>query len=271
MTEHATFATTDGVRLAYAVDDFTDPWKRADTLVLLHAAMGNLDRFYAWVPVLARQVRVVRLDARGHGRSQTPGPESALTIDRLAQDVADLLDHLGVERAHVSGSSAGGYVAQALAIAHPERVDKLALFSSTPGLSHHAPGARVETWPTIVRARGVDGLLAETVAARVDPERVDPGFIRWMVAEARGMDREFTCRFLDAMVALDLADRVHEIKAPALVVVPGADTVNRRDGYEKLRRIPDHRWIVYEGLAHNITNAVPERCAGDLLAFLVGR
>jgi pimeloyl-ACP methyl ester carboxylesterase len=49
-----------------------------------------------------------------------------------------------------------------------------------------------------------------------------------------------------------------------------ADTVCSTEGYELLRRIPDHRWVVYDGQPHNITNAVPERCAADLRRFLVG-
>lgn len=63
---------------------------------------------------------------------------------------------------------------------------------------------------------------------------------------------------------------MHEIEAPTLVVVAGADTVCGTRGYDALRRIPDDRWVVYEGLPHNITNAVPERCATDLRRFLVG-
>lgn len=271
MSERATFTSSDGVRLAYAIDDFTDPWKPAETVLLLHALMSNLDRFYAWVPVLARHFRVVRVDARGHGGSEAPGPDSPVTIERLTQDVVELLDRLGVERAHVSGSSAGGYPAQWLAITRPARVAKLALFSTTPGFSYHTPGARVETWLPTIRAKGVDGLLGDTVAARVDPSKVDAGFIRWMLDQARGMDREFTCRFVDAMARLDIAGRLHEITAPTLVVVPGGDVVCRKDGYDALRRIPNHRWVVYEGLAHNITNGAPERCANDLKQFLLER
>jgi len=196
MSESRTFTTSDGVRLAYAVDDFTDPWKPAETVVLLHAAMSNLERFYAWVPVLARHLRVVRIDARGHGDSEAPGPDKALGIERLGRDVIELLDHLGLGRVHLSGSSAGGYAAQWLAITHPERVAKLALFSSTPGLAYARPEAGVPTWPATVRAKGVDGLLAETVAARVDPTRVDPGFIRWMVDE--GVDLEIRAAHFSA-------------------------------------------------------------------------
>jgi len=261
------FLTGDGVRLHYAADDFTDPWRSAPTVVLLHAAMGSLERFRAWLPALARDFRVVRLDTRGHGGSATPRPETELTIDRLARDVAELLDHLGVARAHVSGSSAGGYVAQHLAATRPERVARLALFSSAPGLSHST--VRLDDWLALVRARGAGGLLEATLAARVDPARVEPGFVRWMVDAAQPMDREFTCRFLTLMAGLDLSGRLGEIRAPTLVVEAGGDTVNTRAGYGLLRRIPNHEVVVYEGLPHNITNGAPERCASDLRRFLL--
>ena len=68
------FVASDGMRLAYVIDDFTDPWKRAPTLLLLHAAMGSARRYFAWVPKLAGDYRVVRLDLRGHGGSQMPRP-----------------------------------------------------------------------------------------------------------------------------------------------------------------------------------------------------
>ena len=84
------------------------------------------------------------------------------------------------------------------------------------------------------------------------------------------MDREFTARFLTAMAALDLSARLHEITAPSLIVVAGADTVCSAEGYALLRRIPDHRWVVYENQPHNITNGVPERCAEELRRFLLG-
>ena len=56
---------------------------------------GELKRLYAWVPRLARDFRVVRLDLRGHGGSQVPDDALPFTLDRLARDVVELLDHLG--------------------------------------------------------------------------------------------------------------------------------------------------------------------------------
>jgi len=64
-----TLTASDGLELRYEVDDYTDPWRNADTLLLVHAAMGSSRRFRAWVPHLARDFRVVRLDQRGHGES----------------------------------------------------------------------------------------------------------------------------------------------------------------------------------------------------------
>src|SRR5207302_5902737 len=72
MSAAHTFRASDGLSLAYYIDDFTDPWKTAPTLLLLHAAMGSARRYFAWVPHLARHYRVVRLDLRGHGNSPVP-------------------------------------------------------------------------------------------------------------------------------------------------------------------------------------------------------
>src|SRR5947207_14583796 len=110
------FRTSDGVGLAYYIDDYTDPWRQADTLLLLHAAVGHAKRFYAWVPGLCRHYRVVRLDLRGHGVSELPPESSRLDMDRLFADVTALLVHLRVEACHILGNSAGGYTAPYLAL-----------------------------------------------------------------------------------------------------------------------------------------------------------
>ena len=72
---------------------------------------------------LARHFTLIRFDARGHGESDVPpGPYE---IDDFGRDVLDLLDHLGIESAHVAGISLGGMTAMWLAIHAPERVDRI--------------------------------------------------------------------------------------------------------------------------------------------------
>ena len=64
--------------MSYVIDDYTDPWRKSEALVLLHAALGSSRRFYAWVPHLARDFRVVRMDMRGHGDSAAPAGDQLL-------------------------------------------------------------------------------------------------------------------------------------------------------------------------------------------------
>src|SRR5258706_6600946 len=128
-----TFITSDGVELAYYIDDFTDPWASAEPLLMLHPAMSSSRRYFSMVPGLARRFRVIRADTRGHGASQIPPANLPVNKERLTRDVCELLDHLKLPRVHILAASAGGYVGQQLAIHHPQRVKSLILFCSTPG------------------------------------------------------------------------------------------------------------------------------------------
>jgi 3-oxoadipate enol-lactonase len=69
------------------------------------------------------------MDLRGHGRSQFPPVDRALTLDRLVRDVRELMDHLGCARAHIVGNSAGGYLGQQLAM-EPRRASDCAIFAA---------------------------------------------------------------------------------------------------------------------------------------------
>ena len=81
------FKASDGLAIAYALDDYTDPWKPADTVILVHAAMGSSKRFYAWVPHLARESRVVRIDMRGGNRNFKPPFCISRTVSACAKVV----------------------------------------------------------------------------------------------------------------------------------------------------------------------------------------
>ena len=265
MTKAATFAASDGLSLAYDVDDFTDPWKPAPTLLLLHAAMGSAWRYFAWVPHLARDFRVIRLDLRGHGRSQVPSADARLTLDRLVLDVAELLDYLGVGEAHVVGNSAGVYLGQQLAMTRPERVRSLCLFGSTPGLKN----SQAPSWIPQIEAKGLRPFLAETIADRLPLDKVDPGLVEWFLDEAAKNDPAYIGKFVLLMARYDWSDQVGRIACPTLVVVPGAEPIGSTANYEPFRRhVKDVEMRVYDGLPHNICDAVPDRCAADVRDFL---
>jgi 3-oxoadipate enol-lactonase len=257
------FVTSDGLGLAYYIDDFTNPWGKAPTVLLLHAAMGNALRYFGWIPSLSRHYRVVRLDLRGHGASQIPPVDAELTLDRLVFDVVELLDHLGCAAAHLVGNSAGGYLGQQLAMTRPERVRSLCLFGSTPGLKN----SQAPSWIPQIEAKGLRGFLAETICDRL-PKDADPGFVKWFLDEAAKNDPAYIGKFVLLMASYDWSGEVARIRCPTLVVIPGAETVGSIANYAPFERLRDVERRVYDGLPHNICDAVPDRCAADVFEFL---
>src|SRR5690242_3405382 len=97
------------------------------TIVLGHGFGGSARNFRSQVRGLAPEFRVVRFDARGHARSETPAEAAAYVADAFVNDVGRVLDAAGADDAVVGGVSMGAGVALRFALAHPERVRGLVL------------------------------------------------------------------------------------------------------------------------------------------------
>ncbi|MDJ0381001.1 alpha/beta hydrolase [Streptomyces sp. G-G2] len=98
-----------------------------EALVLLHGGLGSGDMFTSLLPSLTKDRRVVLVDLQGHGRSHDT--DRPLRPELLADDVAALLKHLGLDRADVLGYSLGAEVALRIAFQHPDAVRRLVLIS----------------------------------------------------------------------------------------------------------------------------------------------
>lgn len=264
----AAFCTSDGLSLRYAVDDFTPPWQPPETVVLLHAAMGTHNRFRLWMPALLPKYRVVRWDMRGHGESDTPPEGGSLSVERLARDLIDMLDHLGLQQAHICGSSTGGIIGMYAAIHWPDRIRSLASYAAIPGLAPSTGHNDYGAWVDALTRDGVSGFLRRTIRQRFDPDRSEPGLIDWFIAESARNDPHFLARFVTMMSGGDFGARLPDIRCPTLFVVPSNDPVHSMENYAVLRAVPGHRFVVYEDRPHNITDAEPARCVADLRAFL---
>lgn len=124
-----TFATSDDAVLHY---EDSQGKSGAEPLLLLHGLTGTHDDWQHVfdLSVLAERARVIRPDARGHGRSINPS--GAFSFARCARDVVELLDHLAIERVRAVGMSLGAKTLLHLATTVPSRVSFMVLVSATP-------------------------------------------------------------------------------------------------------------------------------------------
>jgi pimeloyl-ACP methyl ester carboxylesterase len=118
------YVDVNGVHMYY------ETYGAGTPLVLLHGGMLSIRlNFAGLIPALALKHRVIGVELQGHGR--TADIEREITPAGMASDVVGLLDHLGIDRAHVLGHSMGGAVAIELAVSHPDRVRRVVPISAS--------------------------------------------------------------------------------------------------------------------------------------------
>lgn len=123
--------TSNGMELYYEIQGAGKP------LVLISGLGYSVWQWHRMVPILAEHFQVITFDNRGVGQSDKPaGP---YTAQMLAADTVDLLNALNTEKAIIMGHSMGGFIAQALALDFPQRLEKLILCSTNFGGPHHIP------------------------------------------------------------------------------------------------------------------------------------
>ncbi|SFS41324.1 2-succinyl-6-hydroxy-2,4-cyclohexadiene-1-carboxylate synthase [Marininema halotolerans] len=107
---------------------------RGTAILLLHGFTGSGDNWDSLVPYFTPHFRTIQVDLLGHGRTESPGDSKRYTVEHAVADLAAILDELGEERVHLLGYSMGGRLALSFAMINPDRVGRLILESSSPGL-----------------------------------------------------------------------------------------------------------------------------------------
>jgi 3-oxoadipate enol-lactonase len=222
---------------------------RSGATVVLASSLGTtLQMWDPQVPTLASGRRVVRYDARGHGRS--PVPPGPYTIEQLSDDLLALLDRLDVERAHLVGLSLGGMTAMNLAADRPDRVASLSLLCTSARLGPE------QMWIDRAHTARTQGMrvLAPTVVerwltARFRAEHPDQAAAMQKMVES--IPAEGYAGACDAIQHMDLRERLASITAPTLVVA-GADDPATPPEHGRLiaDSIPGSRFEVIDDAAH---------------------
>jgi 3-oxoadipate enol-lactonase len=254
------------VRVAYEVHGKGDP------LLFVHGLAYDRRGWGPLPGLLADDFRVILFDNRGVGESDIPpGPYS---IAEMAADAVAVLDAAGAGRANVLGVSLGGFIAQELALSHPERVHKLVLVSTAPGGPNMVP-MPAETleamgrFPTMEREAGLRLMVENSMGergVRERPELVDEIYAYRL---ERAPSVEAWRAQAIAGAAFDVYDRLPGIGAPTLVVQGGADVVIDPGNAELLaERIPGAQLHVVPDRGHMLVWEEGELLAPVVREFL---
>jgi 3-oxoadipate enol-lactonase len=244
-----TYATaTDGIRLHYQ-----QTGRGNGPPVLLIQGLGadkhgwDLQRL-----ALAPGYRTIAHDNRGAGRSDKP--HGRYSLEQMAEDAVSVLDHAGVETAHVVGASMGGAITQILALRHPDRIRSITL-ACTACRNHPWRRELIGGWAEHARTRGMGAMTREAGRWVIGPRsfrRLWPA-LGWMGPLALARPAHAFAAQCDAILDVDddQADELGAIEVPALVLVGNQDILTPRGDSEELAdRIPTAELVVISGAAH---------------------
>jgi pimeloyl-ACP methyl ester carboxylesterase len=256
----------DGLELGYEL--FGDD--SAPVVVLVRGTGGDGTRWMPQVEAYRDEFRVLIFDNRGVGQSDTPpGP---YTVADMANDTIALLDVLGIDRCHLSGSSLGGAICSHIAIDQPERVLSLQLHSSwlaTQGYTAFSLGLLKQ----FLVIGGVEFYYEAALPLLFSPAFMSREHERLMGIlehmKAHSASYEGLLGQLEANLSHDLREHASEISAPTLVTVGELDYLLPVAASEELQQaIPDAELVVFPGGPHLVTMETPERFNEVTLTWL---
>lgn len=214
------FASSNGTKIYYQVRGEGDPL----VLIMGFGADGNVWELH--VAEYQKRFRCILIDNRGVGQSDQP--EGPYTTEMMAEDTIAVMDHAGIEKAHIAGISMGGAIAQTVVLNHSERVDKLILISTWPVFDNYAK--TVYRNLKKIRATAPPDVFMELLQLWIfaqpyyidgldDLEEVQKAALASTSPQSQnGFDGQ-----LDACIRHDVVDRLSEIKNATLITVGEKD------------------------------------------------
>lgn len=259
----------NGIELYYEIRGEGKP------LVLISGLGYSLWQWHKMVPFLEDHFRVITFDNRGVGQSDKPAGQ--YTAQMLAADTVGLLDALNIEKAIIMGHSMGGFIAQAIALDFPQRVDKLILCATNFGGPHHVPvtpeAMRVLTDVTSdALTRFKNGLAISTAPgwAEKNPAIIEE-WVKWRVAnpvEPAQYQSQLAIGLGLLPEAAAFESKLPALKIPTLIlfgehdkVVPPANT----DLLSKL--IANSKVVIFPDAGHFFPIEIPEAASQTVIEF----
>lgn len=235
-----------------------------EPLVMIMGYAGTMD---VWDPTLieelSRSYRVIVYDNRGIGYSS--GRDAPISIRVMAEDAAGLLAALNIERTHILGWSMGAMVAQELALAYPERVDKLVLY-----------GTAYDSKPVIEAIDRMGAATPETLLPMLFPApwlKGNPEIFERLPVPSVPPDAEVVERQRTAVANWSGGDvRLAALRMPVLLVSGEADDVTPVRQSVHLASVIEGAWLArFRGAGHWLMYQAPHELARLVTGFLSAR
>ena len=257
------FIAVGGNKLRVLIDGRADkPW-----LTMLHGAATNVHLWDAQIAPLESLFHILRIDVRGHGKSSAE--IVAQDFDGLVADVIAVWDALGIRKSSVMGLSLGGMTGFGLAIAHPDRIERLI----AADCRSDAPDFFAKSWVTrlqVLKDKGMEGIAEVTVpmwmAQAAKEGRAD------VLAGAREMIMTTSdpgyISVAKPLMVLDYKKDLHKIRCPTLLIVGSLDGPHPEEMRQMADLIPGAKYAVVEGAGHLSCFDQPERFNAALHDYL---
>lgn len=262
------FAKVNGIQVYYEEHGSGHP-------VLLIQGLGYPSgMWFMQIPALPRHFRTIVIDNRGVGKSDKPNEE--YTVSLMASDAAGLLRSLGISKSHVVGVSLGGYIAQELALNHPDLIDRLVLMATSCGGPRYLELTK-PLWDEIAKLAGLppEQIIRRGMSFAVTERfyRDFPEYIERGVA-IRMEDLQplfaFTRQSAAAM-SYDSRARAHLLRHPTLILAGAQDRVMPLVLTEELaKKIPNAQFKVFPNAAHLLFLEEADAVNQVIVGFLSG-
>lgn len=255
----------NGVNLYYELHgDETRPVLVLNNGIIMNAATS-------WVfqtKALSAHYRLLQYDCRGQGQSDHPG--EVYSMEQHADDLAGLLDALGIDSAHIAGISYGGEVAQAFALGYPQRTKSLILVDT---VSEVGPELRIviDSWVDALNSGSPLAFFNATVPWNFSAEFIANNAA--VLEDAKGryqlLDFPAVIRLCEAFLQVEYSERLKEIKAPTCIIVGDQDLI-KGPAYAQIlkREIPHAEYHLLVGAGHASCWERPAEFNSIVLGFL---
>ena len=281
MTEN--FANINGIKICYKTLGKGDP------VILVHGFGDRKEHWRAQIGDLSQHFNVIIFDNRGAGKSDRP--DGVYTMEMFADDIAGLMDWLKIKKTNIIGHSLGGMILQNFALKYPNRINKIVLINTSPGVTPPGvdPSQGIEMYKKkqITMMQGIKNdpinvFLdhAKTGYSREfwkqmknDPKKKFHGI--WSVEDLieeklinGPSEKDIICES-EALKSHNTYDRLNTIKSDVLILCADKDKTLPQSMSEKIHELlPNSKLIVIENAAHQSVLEYPKIVNQSIIEFL---